>query len=61
MTGKGRPFACRHRIIDIDDFTVELHVPAGIRERADHLLLTTHHRVRTSASAGLPQRRLLTA
>jgi hypothetical protein len=34
MTGKGRPFASRHRIIDIDDFTVELHVPAGIRERA---------------------------
>jgi ANTAR domain-containing protein len=31
----------------IDDFTVELHVPAGIRERADHLLLTAHHRVRT--------------
>jgi hypothetical protein len=24
----------------IDDFTVELHVPAGIRECADHLLLT---------------------
>jgi ANTAR domain/PAS fold len=31
----------------IDDFTVELHVPTGIRERADHLLLTAHHRVRT--------------
>jgi hypothetical protein len=31
----------------IDDFTVELHVPAGIRQRADHLLLTTHDRVRT--------------
>jgi hypothetical protein len=31
----------------IDDFTVELHVPADIRERADNLLLTAHHRVRT--------------
>jgi PAS domain S-box-containing protein len=31
----------------IEDFTVELHVPAGIRERADHLLLTAHQRVHT--------------
>jgi PAS domain S-box-containing protein len=31
----------------IDDFPVGLHVPADIRERADHLLLTTHQRVRT--------------
>jgi PAS domain S-box-containing protein len=30
----------------IEDFTVELRVPAGIRERADHLLLTAHQRVR---------------
>lgn len=30
----------------IDDFTVELQVPSGIRERADHLLLTAHDRVR---------------
>ena len=30
----------------IDDFTVELQVPAGVRERADHLLLTAHQRVR---------------
>jgi len=30
----------------IADFTAELQVPAGIRERADHLLLTAHHRVR---------------
>jgi PAS domain S-box-containing protein len=29
----------------IDDFTVELHVPSGIRERADNLLLTAHRRV----------------
>jgi hypothetical protein len=31
----------------IDDFTVGLHVPADIRECADHLLLTAHQRVRT--------------
>ena len=31
----------------IADFTAELRVPAGIRERADHLLLTAHRRVRT--------------
>ena len=47
----------------IDDFTVELHVPAGIRERADHV---TADRAATGvrtpdASARLPQRRLLTA
>lgn len=30
----------------VDDFTVQLEVPAGIRERADHLLLTAHERVR---------------
>jgi hypothetical protein len=29
----------------VDDFTAQLHVPAGIRERADHLLLTAHERV----------------
>jgi PAS domain S-box-containing protein len=29
----------------IDDFTIELQVPGGIRERADHLLLTAHQRV----------------
>ena len=29
----------------VDDFTTQLHVPAGIRERADHLLLTAHERV----------------
>jgi hypothetical protein len=29
----------------IDDFTTQLQVPAGIRERADHLLLTAHERV----------------
>lgn len=29
----------------IDDFTAELQVPAGIRERADNLLLTAHQRV----------------
>jgi hypothetical protein len=33
----------------LDDFTGQLHVPAGIRERADHLLLTAHHRVRAEA------------
>ncbi len=62
MTGKGKPFSSRHRIIDtqesntklrklasqvVDDFTVELQVPPEIRKRADHLLLTAHHRVRT--------------
>jgi ANTAR domain/PAS fold len=31
----------------IDDFTVELQVPSGIRERADHLLLTAHQRACT--------------
>lgn len=31
----------------IEDFTIELQVPAGIRERADHLLLTAHQRVQT--------------
>ena len=36
----------------IDDFTVELQVPAGIRERADHLLLTSHQRMHTP----VPQR-----
>jgi hypothetical protein len=30
----------------VDDFTTQLHVPAGIRERADHLLLTANRRVR---------------
>jgi ANTAR domain/PAS fold len=34
----------------IEDFTVELRVPAGIRERADHLLLTAHKRLRTPLS-----------
>jgi hypothetical protein len=34
----------------IGDFTVELHVPSEIRERADHLLLTAHERVRTPFS-----------
>jgi PAS domain S-box-containing protein len=29
----------------IDDFTTGLEVPATVRERADHLLLTAHHRV----------------
>lgn len=29
----------------VDDFTTQLQVPAGIRERADHLLLTAHERV----------------
>ena len=33
----------------IDDFTAELQVPAGIRERADHLLLTAHQRVHAQA------------
>jgi hypothetical protein len=32
----------------IEDFTTELQVPAGVRERADHLLLTAHERVRAS-------------
>jgi hypothetical protein len=69
MTGQGRPFSSRHRIVDtrgrihlvvvigermcddsgkvIDDFTVELQVPSGIRERADHILLTAHQRIAT--------------
>jgi hypothetical protein len=29
----------------VDDFTGQLQVPAGIRERADHLLLTAHERM----------------
>jgi PAS domain S-box-containing protein len=33
----------------IDDFTTELQVPGGIRERADHLLLTAHQRLRAQA------------
>jgi PAS domain S-box-containing protein len=33
----------------IDDLTAGLQVPAGIRERADHLLLTAHQRVRAQA------------
>ena len=33
----------------IDDFTGQLEVPAGIRERADHLLLTAHQRVRAES------------
>jgi hypothetical protein len=37
----------------VDDFTAELQVPAGFRERADRLLLTAHERVHTP----LPQPR----
>jgi PAS domain S-box-containing protein len=33
----------------IDDFITELQVPAGIRERADHLLLTAHERLQGQA------------
>lgn len=29
----------------IEDFTTELNVPASVRERADHLLLTAHKRI----------------
>jgi PAS domain S-box-containing protein len=29
----------------IREFTTELNVPASVRERADHLLLTAHHRI----------------
>jgi PAS domain S-box-containing protein len=32
----------------IDDFTDELRVPTDMRERADHLLLTTHRRIHTT-------------
>jgi hypothetical protein len=39
----------------VDDFIVELQVPSGIRERADHLLLTAHQRVRTSLPPPAPQ------
>jgi hypothetical protein len=35
----------------VDDFTTQLQVPAGIRERADHLLLTAHERVHTPMPA----------
>jgi PAS domain S-box-containing protein len=38
----------------IEDFTVKLHVPAGIRERADHLLLTAHQRVRAPLAPPSP-------
>jgi hypothetical protein len=31
----------------VEDFTHRLEVPAGIRERADHLPLTAHQRVHT--------------
>ena len=34
----------------VDDFTAQLQVPAGIRERADHLLLTAHKRVHAPMS-----------
>jgi len=34
----------------VDDFTTQLQVPAGIRERADHLLLTAHKRVHAPMS-----------
>ncbi|WP_101949109.1 PAS and ANTAR domain-containing protein [Mycobacterium sp. 3519A] len=34
----------------LHDLTSELQVPAGIRERADHLLLTAHKRVRPPLS-----------
>jgi hypothetical protein len=34
----------------VDDFTAQLQVPAGIRERADQLLLTAHERVRAPLS-----------
>ncbi|KUI12525.1 transcription antitermination regulator [Mycobacterium lehmannii] len=30
----------------VDDFTGELKVPDGVRQRADHLLLTSHRRIR---------------
>jgi hypothetical protein len=39
---KLRKLACQL----IEDFTTDLQVPSGIRERADQLLLTTHERVR---------------
>ncbi|MCV7279832.1 PAS and ANTAR domain-containing protein [Mycolicibacterium flavescens] len=29
----------------VDDFTTTLQVPTGLRERADHLLLTAHQRI----------------
>ncbi|OBB01398.1 hypothetical protein A5662_13680 [Mycobacteriaceae bacterium 1482268.1] len=29
----------------IEDFTSQLNIPAGVRARADHLLLTAHERV----------------
>ncbi|HET7667047.1 MAG TPA: PAS and ANTAR domain-containing protein [Mycobacterium sp.] len=35
----------------IADFTVDLQVPTGVRERADHLLLTAHQRMRASVPA----------
>ena len=38
---KLRKLACQL----IEDFTTDLQVPSGIRERADQLLLTTHERV----------------
>jgi hypothetical protein len=31
----------------IDDFTSQLHLPRDLRERADHLVLTAHLRVRS--------------
>ena len=33
----------------VDDFTGQLQIPAGMRERADHLLLTAHQRMRAEA------------
>jgi hypothetical protein len=33
----------------ISDFTMQLHVPGDVRAKADHLLLTAHHRVDVQA------------
>ena len=37
----------------IDDFTARLHVPPDVRERANHLLVTAHLRVRTPSQPPL--------
>jgi PAS domain S-box-containing protein len=39
----------------IDDLTGQLQVPAGIRERADNLLLTAHQRVRGGLTPSNPR------
>ncbi|ULE33266.1 hypothetical protein [Mycobacterium sp. IDR2000157661] len=57
VSGAGRPFSSRHRIVDARGRVRPVLViaermfdpPGDIRERADHLLLTARHRIHLPA------------